>query len=140
MTKTKNTNGELPETIIVHMLQLERLNKSAIEREYNRSIYYEDLYSVMDKEAKANPEKWTLCNGDTSYAVVILQPIMVHNHAQGLEVEPHYRCLISQPYMPFLMIDVSVEDYEEYKDINRRLKSRLGMDDILNKTNQSWAV
>lgn len=55
--------------------QLKDINKTAIERNYNRALvdnYFRRL-------------------GD---GVVVLQPIMKHHHAQGKEVPVHYRCFI----------------------------------------------
>ena len=148
MTKTKNTNEELPETIFLHVFQLKELNELAIAKGYNRSIYYEelckDIASSWDREVKDSPEDRALYQGDTELALIWLQPVLVHNHAKGLEVEPHYRCLVGHG---FLMLDVAIEDYEDYMKMSRYLKSSLGIDKLdrsllarLDNNPQSWAV
>lgn len=78
---------------------LKKLNDEATRLGYNRQILPEGIDSL-------NPE-----------AIVALSPIMIHEHAQGVRVDPHLRCFVrivhpeSQAFNG-LMLDVPMHLFE----------------------------
>jgi len=79
-------------------LMLQRLNEEAFKRNYNRAIVPEAIERWPDDE------------------VFIIEPVMIHEHAQGKSVAPHLRCFVKsatgQTDLGFLMLDVPFELFE----------------------------
>ena len=75
--------------------QLVKINKRAIEKNYNRAVEPEYLDALND---------------------TLLFPIcfeMLHEHAQGKPVEPHVRCMFVLSALPDrVLIDVEMDMYE----------------------------
>lgn len=75
---------------------LKKINDEAIARKYNRTIEPAGIDRLDDE------------------AIFAIAPIMIHEHAQGVAVEPHFRCSVQMVYpaeTPWggLMLDTPIE-------------------------------
>jgi len=75
--------------------QLQALNAAADRKNYNRVIVNDIINSAEED------------------AVFTIAPIMVHEHAAGVRVAPHYRCSVQGDVFvgQFVMLDVAPEDF-----------------------------
>lgn len=78
---------------------LEKINNEAIARNYNRTL---------------DPDGVKRLDKDTILAIA---PIMIHEHAQGVAVEPHFRCsvcVVHPEVQPWggLMLDVPIDMFD----------------------------
>lgn len=79
---------------------LRKLNQVAEKNRYNRTILEQGI-DALDADA-----------------IVAIAPIMIHEHAQGVRVEPHLRCsvqLVHPTAMPWggLTLDVPMDLFEK---------------------------
>lgn len=79
------------------------------KRDYNRLLFSEDI-------ANLDP------NG-----VNLLYVLMIHEHAQGVAVGPHYRCRgllkMQDERVPFeCTIDVDIDQYDRLKTVSKAIK------------------
>jgi hypothetical protein len=77
---------------------LKKLNDEATRLNYNRTLYPEAIDKLPDDEI---------------FAVV---PLMIHEHAQGVPVDPHLRCRLTsatgQTNMDFVLLDIPMYLFE----------------------------
>jgi hypothetical protein len=81
--------------------QLVVLNERAHSLNYNRRLEREALGNIADPDG-----------------LHVLDSVMIHEHAQGQAVDPHYRCMVlikvrnsTVPHEAWL--DVPIEDYDK---------------------------
>lgn len=81
---------------VVSTLGLDELNQAAIKANYNRQLSPEFMDSVSPNKEH------------------VVESLMIHEHAAGIRVDPHYRCrviVMTGHGMREAFLDVSFADY-----------------------------
>ena len=97
----------------VTLRELKQINTHSIESDYNRNL---DMKEV-EKRSKKMCKKHDVQYHDE--LVLLLTPVMIHEHKNGDECEPHIRCilnLLSNPGSPPI-VDVRIEDFESLEQL-----------------------
>ena len=104
---------------VVNLAELKTINKESIELGFNRNI---------DMKLFSQNLKTALYEGKGHFGIwkgmktnVMLMPVMEHNHKNGVECEPHLRCLVDG-LCHQTVVDMPYSTFNELTDVNEYLK------------------
>jgi len=104
---------------IVNLAELKTINKETIELGYNRKIDMHLFSQNLKKAMYEGKGKFGYWNGMKTN--VTLVPLMEHNHKNGVECEPHLRCLVDG-LCHQTVVDMSYSTFNELTDVTEYLK------------------
>ena len=115
--KTATTEGSNPEVLtngmetkIVTLATLQRVNSESIRLDYNRNLNW----TVFKKGLRIGMNKRKDVQFNGSMTKVLLCPLMIHRHKNGIECEPHVRCEVYTMNIlrGFITLDVPMETFD----------------------------
>jgi len=77
---------------VTTLKKLKAIVTQSINNNYNRILKFDEYFKTIKKKMIKFPGKFGYWNGKQTK--VLIQPIMIHQHAQMKQVEDHMRCLV----------------------------------------------
>ena len=102
----------------VTLRELKVINEESIQNDFNRNFYFYPLIKDLKKGMIKDKGKSGIWRGMKTRVVLI--PLMVHNHKQLVECEPHMRVEVftNNLVKSFITLDVPFPTYNKLDEVS----------------------